>query len=305
MSERNAKSKILNASLVFFAIVGFLASVVTVLEYLRPATESSLSVDLFPYEFRTPHYSGQSMQNGEPARRASASLSELFCIDLDENQVRNTERADLTEFVTDDVPLDQVIDCKNFTEIEFASRWNGEYSSSERGLYKYVVTNNGRSVAEDIRIQAADLNSLQYRRGTDFIDVEKSNDEEYFALPELNPNETLEVLAWTSNSSFLPMRHYAEADDYPRVTFAGSRVSTNLYKMVPYTWYEFSDFVDSAPLLFLIVFLIVGAVIVLLALWLVVAVPMALVTGKPLNQVFVAEKDDEVHDLHVDEVGRE
>ncbi|WP_298023864.1 hypothetical protein [uncultured Parasphingopyxis sp.] len=290
-SAKDSKARLLNLALVIFAFVGFFASVVTVVQYLRPDAKSELTVSLHQYEFRTPNYSGAPLRTGAPARDLVENLRTSFCENIDQSYVIETDRDELRRAEEEQDDPSGFISCKDFTEIEFAARWNGEFSESDSSLLRYEITNVGQDIATDIRIRASDLNALQYRRGRDFVDVQKSDDDEYFVIPNLNPNESIEIWAW----SIYPERNleYTNWDDFPIVTFAGSAVRTELYKPVPDGWYEIYQFTQDLPLLFSVIIFLAVCIFVTLGVWLVIAIPTALITGRPLSKVFDEQKKDE------------
>jgi len=273
-----------NLALLFFAVVGFLGSAVTVIQFFKPDEVSKLEVEIYPSEFRTPKYSSGALESGEAARDLVRDVRSTACEGLNQDEILKTDRSDLATLSKNEPELEIITSCKNWTEIEFAARWAGEYSESDGEMLRYEVKNTGRKVAEDIRIRATQLNSLQYKIGNAYIEATKGSDEEYFEIPDLNPNESVTILAWSS--SFLITRTYSDWDDYPPITFAGSEVHTELFKPVPDGWFNFHDNVRDMPIIILGVFVVFFSLLVVLLTWLTIAIPTALLTGKSLSDVF-------------------
>lgn len=210
------------------------------------------------------------------------SLKEAACKDLDEAEINSTSRADLEKH--EESSRQAVLDCKDLTEVEFAARWNGEFSEADNLLLEYGIKNVGAKAATDIRIQGKDLNSLQYQSGKTFIDLQKKKGNEFFELPNLNPGESVRVLAWSSG--YFPSLTYADWDDFPIVTFAGSQVHTELMKDVPDGWCNIYDFFTNAPLIIVLAFVIFISISVCFALYLLIGFAMSLATGRSFKEVF-------------------
>lgn len=272
----------------FFAVIGFVASIITVLEYVRPTETSALDVTLDVHLFRTANYSAKSLQSDGPARTLIKDMQRLACSELDVTEINQATRAQISRN-KDDEQREQKLECKDFIEIEFAARWNGEFSESDGRLFEYTIKNIGEKAAEDIRIQGKNLNSLQFQSGSSFVDVGKNSQDEYFELPKLNPGENLRVLAWSSR--FFSDVSYGDWDDYPIVTFAGSEVHTELLKPVPDQWYEFYDFFVDAPIVIIAIFIILAAFVVIGILYLIVGSITAIATGKSFSEVFSNDAD--------------
>lgn len=202
-SENHQRSPIASGSsrklvVGFFALVGFAASLVTVLDYMRPAEVSALNVKLSVYPFRTPDFAGKDLQSTQPARQLASKIRNLGCEEIDTEDVYRLSRSELAK-IEDSQERKDKLECYDAISVEFAARWNGEFSESDNILLEYIIANIGQKTAEDIRIQGKNLNSLQYQSGSSFVDVKKTEKDEFFDIPKLNPGESVRVLAWSDN----------------------------------------------------------------------------------------------------------
>lgn len=268
--------------LAFFAIVGFLASVVTVLEFFRNDENSALQVTASQHKFLTPQYSGKRMQDGEPARGFSQNLRNEFCEGLDDSEVLRTEYKDLASKFGDNARKAET--CKLAQDVEFSARWNGEYSDSIGALYEYEIKNVGNEVAQGIRISADRLNSVQYTRdGEIFIAIENTDDQ-YFELPDINPNESYSIYAW--NYGGFPDLEYRDWGDLPKITYKGSRIDVEFMKPVPDGWFDLYEFLFSLSWISATLFILAASGVVVIAFASVIGPIQMAVTGQSFSEVF-------------------
>lgn len=280
--EKISENRYASYILIFFAAFGFFASLVTIIEYLRPADALSLNVSVNQHDFRVPLYVAESLQQGASAREVVDDLRRISCKDIDETIVVAASPADLLKMDVENGNK-TVTQCRDMIDIEFVSRWAGETSKRNSAMLEYTIKNDGAKTAQDIRIEAQDIASLQYERGRDFISAEKSSDGDHYVLPNLNPNETLNILTWMNGS---PRDiSYSDWNDFPKVTFSGHQVNMELYKPVPDSWYSIYDFLSSAPLILSTFFVIAISILIVLAMYLFIGLIISIFTGHKLSKV--------------------
>ena len=282
---RQASKRLPNIALAFFAFVGFIASAVTVIEFFSSKDASALSVEVYVNRFLVPLYPAAPLQSAKPARTLAESLRSTACSGQNEDAVIETDMKKIEALEGPKEKVDALKDCKNFIAIEFAARWSGEYSQDEVSLYEYNIENVGDKIASDIRVQAKNINSLQYKRGDSYVEVKKTDNDEYFKIPDLNPREKVRVLAWGSSKSYPVSAKYIRIDDIPSITFSGQIVETELYKPVTGGWYNLYEMFRDSPIM-LTIFIILGSFLVVFSVLFSVSVVIALTTGRPLSEVF-------------------
>lgn len=156
-----------------FAAVGFIASIVTVADFLNSKSGPHLEVSVHTNQFRTPLYAAGSVQSNEHARIYVEEMRKISCSNQDQTFLQSITYEQLKQKFPDKAQQNLAYDCKLATEYEFAVRWSGEYSDKYSKMYEYKIENTGDEMSREIRIRASDLNSLQYARETNFIEMKK------------------------------------------------------------------------------------------------------------------------------------
>lgn len=268
-----------------FAVIGFLASIVTIMSFFSQSSGARLEVDTYANRFRTPLYSGGALKQGEDARAIVEKLRDHDC------DGQNQDKVLLEDYATASKNPKEY-NCKLMIDIEFAARWNGENAGSFSRLFEYEIRNSGDGIARDIRIRASELNSLQYQRANGFVDIRKDHEGEFFHLPDLNPGETLSVLAW-SNSSVSESPYWRE-ESPPAITYAGARIKVQKNLPVPEGWYTIYDTVIKGSSPIFIGLLVVGlSVAVVLIIAFIISIGTAIYQGNPISSVFKAPPKEE------------
>ncbi|MBX3560861.1 MAG: hypothetical protein KF780_03515 [Sphingomonas sp.] len=283
------------AALFFFAIVGFVASIVTIVAFLKPDSAGALHVEITPSYFQIPMEVASPFGEGESARRMLSDLRRSACEsnrqtlqsgeERREDQAGNEERSSNSE--TSNL-------CEDARATDRAVAWLVAYSSGPGTLYRYEITNNGTRLAQQIRITSENVASLQIRRGGNFLNIIEDDQGEYYQLPDLNPRESLSVLVWTVNPRYGLL--YQGAEDAPRVTFSGHLVTTEFLKHVPDGWWNMYDFTRNLPTIFVIVFVVALAFVIVFTIIFVIAIMDAIIRGKPLSSVFQTQKKQDSND---------
>ena len=261
-----------------FAIIGLLSSIITISSYFSQGKGAKLEVEIYSNQFRTPIYSGGALREGKEARIYAEGLRKADCDRLNEDKILAS--------TYDSLEKDKVsFACKLAIDLEFAARWNGEHATNFSAMYEYNIKNSGDGVAREIRIKAGNLNSLEYKRGSDFYDLRKDSDGEFFHLPDLNPDESIYVLAWTNASNY--QNPYWREETPPSVTYDGSKI--HIEKMIPVSdgWYEIYDgyIKDSSPAFLVAVFVTISFGITFLVA-LLVSFAIHIYQGKPIRDFF-------------------
>lgn len=285
------KERTKNIAVLFFAFVGFVASIVTILQYVAPEQSSKLQIDASYNTFRVPLYVGENLYSGSPARDIAKELKNRGCLDINPSDVESKSDAEIRSLGISDSKKKSASTCRQFIDIEYASRWAGGYSTGYSTLYQYAIKNDGSKVANGIRIDGTDVIALQYQRGRKFIDLRKDENESFYNLPSLNPQEKIDVLIWSDD--YHSNDRYVKYEDIPTVTYSGSSVDVNITKRVPQIWYDIFSFFDGLPLLISAAFVVALSMIVVLALVLVISIGEALVTGKPISSIFKPKSQTE------------
>jgi hypothetical protein len=271
----------------FFALVGFLASVVTIAQFFRSDDSSSLSVIVTQHKFQIPYYSGKALQSNQPARLLGEDLRKELCKGLSDDLVLKTEYNEISEKFGD--KADTISTCKKAQDLEFSARWTGEYSSSDFALYEYIIKNDGNKPADGMRLQSSDLNTAQYSTDEkNFVELKKKDGESFYSLPTLNPGESLTVLAW-SNTPFFNTS-FQEWNDLPTITYAGAIIHTEFMKNVPDGWYNAFDFISSIPWILLFIFVSAIAFAIVLIFAGVIGLVQVIATGKTFSEVFSSDE---------------
>jgi hypothetical protein len=272
---QTARQKTASIALFFFAFVGFIASIVVIASYFQPASSGVLRVEITPNDFQVPLEVGQAFANDAPARKMAADVKSAFC-DPPSKQSQIAKKPD------DAKSPGSSSECKEAGDLDWAARWAYAFADSPGTLYRYEIENRGSAVAQDIRIAAAGVASLQVQRGEKFADIQPDKNNDFYVLPDLNPHEKASVLIWMTAAQSA----FSDYSDAPAVTFSGASVKKQMMRPVSEGWWEIYDTFGDMPTILLILFLIALSFVVTLALFLIVSIIVTLVQGKPLKTVF-------------------
>lgn len=287
----SGKERIKNFSIIFFAFVGFIASVVTIIQFFTPTETSKLNIDAQYNSFRVPLYVGENLYKDSPARQFAKSTKEAFCKNVDVPDLESKNDQELKKLKLPKNKEESASICRQAIDMEFAARWSGAYSDGYSTLYEYTIKNDGTRVASDIRLDGTDVFAAQYARGKKFVDIRKTEGEPYYDLPDLNPQEKIDLLIWSNDYHIIDQ--YTDHDDLPAVTYAGSKVEFNLRKRVDERWYGIFEFFDDFPIVISIAIAVAISFMVVLGIILVISILDALITGKPLSSIFKAKNETE------------
>lgn len=289
------KEKTKNAALLFFAFVGFIASFISVYEYFRPSSGSILSISGRVDTFRVPLYAGGALQNSTSGREYASELRSDNCADVAVPGIATITLGELAELEIPEEEVDAAIICKDAIDVEYAARFAGIYSSGYGTIYTYQLDNSGTEIARDIRLADDEVLTAQYRRGSEFVELKKQRGDEFYRLPELNPGETLTLLAWTGE--YHPTERYLDAEDFPALTYSGPAPSFVIAKRIEGAWGEIGSFFEGTPWPIAIVILGAIGVLLLLALVFVISIVDALINGKPISSIFKSDQEAAEDDL--------
>ena len=272
-----ARQKAASAALFIFAFVGFIASIIAVVSYFQPEDSGVLRVEITPNDFRIPLELAEPFAEGKPSRRLLDDLKVSFCEPPEASKADTGAKTNTTSKETADTSL-----CEQGTDVEWLGRWSSAYANDPGTLYEYEIENRGSAVAEQIRIAAPGVASVQIRRGASFTNIPEDKSKDYYSIPDLNPREKATVLIWMIRQS----NEILDYEDAPEVTFSGATVKTEIFRRVPQGWWNVYDIFGTAPTWILVVVIVGIAILIVLALALIIAVFDALVKGKPLRSIF-------------------
>lgn len=284
----NSAKKLTNAALIFFAAVGFIASVVTVLTYLNPSEISSLRVTVTPGYFRIPEYTAGLGKSDSTAKKLVDDMAKLMCKDFDRNSLAGLDDAAIAAMKFDSKKHELAINCRDINQAEFMMRWSAAFADDPSTLYRYSVENDGTKIAQRIRLSSESVNAVQIRRGSKYANIDKGTSGDSFPIPDLNPKEQIDLIVWTNLESYRDT--YWDTDGAPKVTFSGSNIHTEFMRYVPDGWWGIYDFFETMPIVLIIIFVVVIAMLVTFGSVLAISIPIALITGKPIGSIFETEK---------------
>lgn len=285
-NDLSAKSEsIKSTALLFFAFVGFVASFITVVEFLRPKSNTSLDVQAQIHDFRVPLYVAANLKNDSAARILARELKKRACQTVQVPGIASISYADLGKIDLSEAELDKALKCKDAIDVEYAARWAGIYGSGYSTLYEYEIQNTGTEIAKQIRLSSENVLAIQFRRDAlKFFDLPKSEDESFYNIPDLNPGEKINLLIWSDD--YHSDVKYVSDNDLPKLSFSGSRVNISLFLPVPYEVYGFYSAYEDMPIWLFFIFFVAMCFIVTMAVIFVFSIAEAVLRGKPLSSIF-------------------
>lgn len=284
------KERVKNFAFLFFAFVGFIASLISVLQYFRPGDGSYLEVHAYSQDFRVPLYAGAGMRSGERGRSYASKLRSEACDEVAIPGLASLSYAQLAELELDTEAYEAALTCRDLIDVEYAARFSGNESGQFSSLITYEIVNRGAQVAREIRISDEDVIAAEYRRGQKFQQLSKADKEEFYKLPELNPQESMTVLIWAGSPTF--SQRFIDREDLPSITYSGPEIQFSISRRVSGVWSDLGGFLDDTPLPILIVLMLAASIVILFGVVFVFSVIDVIINGKPFSSIFIAEKNE-------------
>jgi hypothetical protein len=98
-------------TLSFFALVGFIASVTTIVTYAKGTPQSALSVKIVPYQILIPKYVAGYLEDDSSTRKYAKSLMTELCKGIDSNKLIELSDDDLSSFSIKNVSAGAIRSC--------------------------------------------------------------------------------------------------------------------------------------------------------------------------------------------------
>lgn len=253
----------------FFAVVGFLSSLVTLASWLF-ATQASLTAVItpttieLPDEVRLP----SSDINGYDLSNAINDLTDRFC-----EQVEVDYRGEQARNYNYDSSK-----CERSQEFFRSISTIAELAGKKILAWDLVLENDGQDVAENIILRTTVPVSV---RGADMegnpIDIEATASDKVFSIPNINPNESYNIRIISATP--VPERYDVEINE-PRVTFSGGVVDKRTNILVSGRYSRIVDYLDDLPTVMQIIVIGFGACVITM-FWL---LPLAMISDASSKQ---------------------
>ncbi len=279
------KNKLLQYSLVIFAFFGFISSLVSVFAFFYPSETSSLEARVTQERFRVPLYIGQDFKNYSDSNRLITTWRTITCDDLNEDIVSKHTMKEIGDGSIVGHDAQSASLCKLAQEAETAALWAGDHSDQFYAMYIIEFTNNGSKIANGLKIGSDKIAAIQRSQADNYVDITSALKDGFYPLPDLNPKESMKVIAWAKSPIGYSFR-YIDKSDLPSITYSGGSVDIKLMREVPEFWYNLFDIFEGIPLLITIPFLISICIGVASTVLISMAVIDALIRGKPLREIF-------------------
>lgn len=285
VSERFGK--LASAAVVLFAVVGFVASIVTIASYFNGATEASLGLRVTPNEFRIPEYVAGQLREEMPSRKIAEKLKDALCKDVKASLVVARSDDEISSLGFDADMLSKSLRCRDAARIEFVTRWSASYLDSPGSLFNYEITNNGSRVAENVRLEASKVNAAQVLRGGNYVDLKKEEGGQYYLLPDLNPSERLDLVVW----GYSTLTPYWSSADIPEITYAGSVIEAEYMKSVPDGWSNLYEMFGEDPWYIQAFLLVALSFVIVIFIVFAFSFIATVASGRPLSSMFKTDGD--------------
>ena len=192
-----------NFALFFFTLIGFIASITTIATYFQGSPHSALMVKVFPNQVLIPKYVSGYLEDDSSTRKYAKGLMNELCKGIDSNALIGLSDDGLSKIKIPKKSADEITSCRDAHAVDFVLRWNNQFGNSIGALIHYQIENVGSDIAKGIRIPSSEINSMEIRKGSTFIQIKENKEQAYFSVPDLNPNERADVYAWIVNDGMI------------------------------------------------------------------------------------------------------
>ena len=253
---KREKARVQDVAFKIFAVVGFLSSIVTIISWFSStqatltATTTVTSLELpanlqFPKDSTSPY----------DLNSAVTDIENRYCnpatVDYNGTKSRNYD------YNADKCSTSKVV----FQKISEITKLDGKRLLA----YDILVTNEGKQVAENIILRSPiEVNVKATDADGNTIKAESTSSNKVFALPNLNPKESLKLRI--TSATPVP-EQYEDKIGSPKVSYSGGIASNREMITVSGRYSGIVAFLDDLPTVFQIIIILVAAFFITM-LWL-------------------------------------
>lgn len=264
------------AALFIFAAIGAVASAITIISFLSSGS-SRLHASAYVNRLLIP----QSIQRVLTDQAETDTIPDFVRMLETAFECNASETAEGKE-------LDHT--CAHLTDLETVSEKINQYGRLGGAVVEIELENRGSSRATNIRIDSSRIEDLNLERPDGEWVTPQQNESKQYLIPDLNPGESLNVLAF--HNSYTPYRYsqWQVEDFLPQITY-----SEGLVDYTPYSHQlnSFSDHINDMSVfdwVFGTIMVIAGSIFVTILVFLPFALIDARMKGKPISSVFKPEQ---------------
>lgn len=268
------QSKFSQASLWLFAAIGAVASLATVLNLLSPQ-RAEVEVQMYPNMFAIPadvemEISDDYKENGATFFR---SMQTIFCNSENQYKIQIPSAEEKKHF------------CEHSTALVNLSQKISKITSPDADLYELKLSNPGSEIAKGLRLTGNKIEYLDIFNDGNLLLDNKIDETGAHLLPNLNPGDSIRVLAWSRNPGYSYESFY-NFERTPRVTFEGGSVHQTTQIHVPRLYADIYSFLGSMPVALQLFMVISFSFLISLPTLFVIAAISAVIKGQPLSSIF-------------------
>ena len=285
LAERFQSSNISIFIVGLFALVGFISSAVTIVQYFDDGSPSlvvkrqpvlSVVPERLLEEFGTTSEPGRIVKLADEDRKfyceAAGTLVEQEKNDNDAQKIK--ER------------------CLDYSSVSKFAPYVTLFDGNSTYLVHYKIENKGRRKAKGLKI--TDRSALIVEKMPSMLSRVQiaRNTEGHYDLPDLNPGQKLELLVWVSGNVDDFDDPYFGARPYPPdITYDGKNIDQTSYYPVPEGLYSLYDTFGEMPLIIQIIMFLALGMLAWIPIIFIIQIVDALITGKPIADIFKSTDD--------------
>lgn len=266
------RSKLSSAGLWIFAAIGAIASLITIVGFLKPST-AQLEVSVYPNQFAVPNFIESVLSDNIYGNGADLVEKIAAGVCVDKQKVDHSYKV-----VDKNDPV-----CKNLSDIKIASnqisRLQGSY------LYDMRIVNTGSSVAKGIKLNGSYIVAADMFVDENELIKNPVTESGSYKVPDMNPGDEIKILVWSRLPTY-DFRSFYDFEKIPRITYENGSIEQNTYIHAPRMYADTYDFMNSFHWSIQAFIIFVAALLIVLPTVLILSTIEALVKGKPLSSVF-------------------